>query len=58
MSQFTRWVHLDRYCEWEWKGEQEGTVVTGCTMEGVGTVTVNVTVTVVTFTVVTGCTMD
>ena len=62
-------MHLDRYCEWEWQGEQEGTVVTGCTMEGVSTVTVTVgtmegvstvtvTVTVVTVNIVTGCTME
>ena len=33
---FRRWVHMAQYCEWEWKSPEEGTVITGCTMQGVG----------------------
>ena len=39
---FRRWVHMAQYCEWEWKSPEEGTVITGCTMQGVGFVIINI----------------
>ena len=30
-----RWVHMDKYCDWEWVSSTEGVVQTGCTMLGV-----------------------